>query len=336
VLAKMSEYPDISNPKATKDKFLIQSVSINETLTRGSSDFADIWKQIEAQHKPKENKYTYVGQQVKCKLLIPTVKPQTLAATLDSALSHSPSHASTTGSSASHLSSSLPPSSSSVHPSQFSSANTASSFSHPPATSATLSASSSASLPNTSSSLPPSSSSLVPKQITISQEEYDKLADQSKHYVELLSHNTDLTLEYKQLEKQSKDDKQRLIDMDDEKRQLQQQLEKSFSELELMSKNTQPEGLRNRFPDSKSPTNLSDIDSSPLSSTTTSLTSSTSSTSSSSSNQEASSSIRDELRKKMDTDHRELALSNRNGVGVQGFLQLFLFGIVCFILGRIF
>jgi hypothetical protein len=70
VLSKMSDYPEA--PKGyLRDKFLIQSVTVDEKLVESDHELADLWKEIESQHNPKELKHAYNGQQVTCKLFLP-------------------------------------------------------------------------------------------------------------------------------------------------------------------------------------------------------------------------------------------------------------------------
>ena len=68
VLSAMSAYPDSANPKALKDKFLVQSAEVGVEV----GDLGRYWKEREARHNVKEGRYAYAEQIVKCKLNVPT------------------------------------------------------------------------------------------------------------------------------------------------------------------------------------------------------------------------------------------------------------------------
>jgi hypothetical protein len=70
VLSAMAAYPDANNPKNLKDKFLIQSLPANE-ITNNNIDLTKFWKEKEAEHNPKANKFVYAEQRIKCKLNVP-------------------------------------------------------------------------------------------------------------------------------------------------------------------------------------------------------------------------------------------------------------------------
>ena len=67
VMSQLSAYPDASNPKAVKDKFLVQSAEVGVEV----GDLSRYWKEREARHSVKEGRYAYAEQIVKCKLNVP-------------------------------------------------------------------------------------------------------------------------------------------------------------------------------------------------------------------------------------------------------------------------
>ena len=67
VISALSHYPDPSNPKNVKDKFLVQSVQLSSEVP----DLGRYWKEREARHSPKEARYAYAEQIVKCRLNVP-------------------------------------------------------------------------------------------------------------------------------------------------------------------------------------------------------------------------------------------------------------------------
>ena len=68
VLSALSAYPDASNAKNVRDKFLVQSVAIGGEV----DDLSRFWKEREARHAAKDGRYAYAEQIVKCKLNVPT------------------------------------------------------------------------------------------------------------------------------------------------------------------------------------------------------------------------------------------------------------------------
>ena len=68
VLSALSAYPDPSNSKSVRDKFLVQSVTIGGEV----DDLTRFWKEREARHAVKDGRYAYAEQIVKCKLNVPT------------------------------------------------------------------------------------------------------------------------------------------------------------------------------------------------------------------------------------------------------------------------
>jgi len=71
----VNKMPSLEDAKSFKDKFLIQTVPIQEV----PNDFSEMWKEIESEHQPKNKMYAYHGQQLKCKLVQP-VDEQALSA----------------------------------------------------------------------------------------------------------------------------------------------------------------------------------------------------------------------------------------------------------------
>lgn len=67
VMTKMKEYPDLANPKNLKDKFLVQSTTIEAEVP----DLPAFWKKLETQHDPKNHHYMYAETKIKCKLQVP-------------------------------------------------------------------------------------------------------------------------------------------------------------------------------------------------------------------------------------------------------------------------
>lgn len=67
VLSALSAYPDTSNSKNVRDKFLVQSVSVGGEV----DDLSRFWKEREARHAVKDGRYAYAEQIVKCKLNVP-------------------------------------------------------------------------------------------------------------------------------------------------------------------------------------------------------------------------------------------------------------------------
>lgn len=80
----LSKFTDFSqlNDKNTRDKFLIQSyvlhdTSVLSTLYDGNTDtvhsdaLSAYWKHLEAEHSPKQQRYVYSEQIIKCKLIVP-------------------------------------------------------------------------------------------------------------------------------------------------------------------------------------------------------------------------------------------------------------------------
>eukprot|EP00462_Mataza_sp_D1_P011787 CAMPEP_0175155196 /NCGR_PEP_ID=MMETSP0087-20121206/20829_1 /TAXON_ID=136419 /ORGANISM="Unknown Unknown, Strain D1" /LENGTH=246 /DNA_ID=CAMNT_0016442301 /DNA_START=164 /DNA_END=904 /DNA_ORIENTATION=+ len=70
----MAELPDDSDPKKLRDKFLVQSVAISEPPADQAALTA-LWKEKEAAHDPKQKVFAYQDQRVKCKLVLPSPKP---------------------------------------------------------------------------------------------------------------------------------------------------------------------------------------------------------------------------------------------------------------------
>ena len=68
VLSALNAYPDASNSKAVRDKFLVQSVTVGGEV----DDLSRFWKEREARHGVKDGRYAYAEQIVKCKLNVPT------------------------------------------------------------------------------------------------------------------------------------------------------------------------------------------------------------------------------------------------------------------------
>ena len=68
VLSALSAYPDASNSKNVRDKFLVQSVTIGSEV----DDLGRFWKERETRHAVKDGRYAYAEQIVKCKLNVPS------------------------------------------------------------------------------------------------------------------------------------------------------------------------------------------------------------------------------------------------------------------------
>ena len=69
VLSALSTYPDASNSKNVRDKFLVQSITIAGEV----DDLSRFWKEREMRHAVKDGRYAYAEQIVKCKLNVPLV-----------------------------------------------------------------------------------------------------------------------------------------------------------------------------------------------------------------------------------------------------------------------
>eukprot|EP01083_Nonionella_stella_P050560 134467_1 len=80
-LVPMQEYPDISNPKNIKDKFLIQSVVVSNDFT--NEELSELWKEKAKLHKPKDGKYAYKEEQVRCVLMVPRNIQETMVSSLN-------------------------------------------------------------------------------------------------------------------------------------------------------------------------------------------------------------------------------------------------------------
>jgi hypothetical protein len=75
VLSAMSTYPDATNPKNVKDKFLIQSLPLDSELIKSDGfDLGKFWKLKESEHNPKENIFAFHEERIKCKLNVPAAK----------------------------------------------------------------------------------------------------------------------------------------------------------------------------------------------------------------------------------------------------------------------
>lgn len=74
VLKKLADYPDATNPKAVRHKFLVQSCNFDaaaDSSALTTDSIQHFWKSIEQNHKPAENKHAYHEQRIPCKLSVP-------------------------------------------------------------------------------------------------------------------------------------------------------------------------------------------------------------------------------------------------------------------------
>lgn len=73
VLARLSELPDLDDPKNAKDKFLIQSVPLDRHVE--PNDLADLWRENEALHSAKSGVFSRADVQIRAVLHIPSPPP---------------------------------------------------------------------------------------------------------------------------------------------------------------------------------------------------------------------------------------------------------------------